>query len=137
MTNRPSNFYNRRAFIKIAGFGIIGFFVLLWQQLITKHLSLTGAKGFQKINLSGKVDGIYFYDTFLIVKKGAALTVLNNRCTHAGCLVNKEQNGEIHCACHGSIYKGTGEVIKGPATKPLAPLNYSVDPVTGELTVKL
>lgn len=137
MTNRTSNLYSRRTFIKAVGYGIVGFFLVLWHQLITKHLTLTGPKGYQKINLSGKIDGIYFYDTFLAVKKGASITILNNRCTHAGCKVNKEHNGEIHCACHGSIYKATGEVIKGPATKPLARLNYSVDPVTGELTVKL
>jgi len=70
-------------------------------------------------------------------KKGAALYIMSNKCTHAGCRVNKEQQGNIVCACHGSAYKATGEVIKGPAVKSLQKLSYSIDPVSGEITVKL
>lgn len=135
MTDKDNNAYNRRDFIKIAGIALLGFFFVLWQQLTSKQFSLTGKKGSRKLNLTGQPDGIYFYDSFLVTKKGAALTVLNNRCTHAGCKVNKEHNGEILCACHGSRYKSTGEVIHGPALKPLEKLNYSTNPVSGEITI--
>lgn len=131
------NVYNRRDFIKVAGVGILAFFLVLWHQITTRHYSIRGGKGYRKINLTGKPDGIYFYDSFLIVKKGSSLTVLNNRCTHAGCKVNKEHNGDILCACHGSTYKYTGEVIKGPALKPLEKLHYTTDPVSGEITIKI
>lgn len=137
MANAKSTFYNRRTFIKVVGYGVLGFFLLLWQQLITKHILLKGLGGVQKINISGKVDGIYFYDNFLIVKKGASITVMDNRCTHAGCKVNKEHNGKILCACHGSVYNTEGGVIKGPAHKPLARLKYTTDPVSGDLIVRI
>jgi len=40
-------------------------------------------------------------------------------CTHTGCLINEVAGGTINCPCHGSKFSLDGEVLNGPATRPL------------------
>lgn len=47
-------------------------------------------------------------------------------CTHQQCVVAAAGN-EFHCPCHGSMYDAaTGDVIQGPALKPLTPIAVAV-----------
>jgi cytochrome b6-f complex iron-sulfur subunit len=39
-------------------------------------------------------------------------------CTHQGCTV-EAQAAVLVCPCHGSTYSRAGEVLRGPATRPL------------------
>jgi len=41
-------------------------------------------------------------------------------CTHQGCTVQRQVNGEFHCPCHGAIFDQDGKVVKGPAQRDLA-----------------
>lgn len=43
-----------------------------------------------------------------------------HRCTHLGCTVPwQEDENRFHCPCHSSIFNNTGEVVSGPAPRPL------------------
>lgn len=60
--------------------------------------------------------------------------VMSWRCTHLGCTVPwVESEKAFHCPCHGSIYDDKGQVLAGPAPRPLD--LYSAQIVNNELTV--
>ncbi|MFJ6717096.1 Rieske (2Fe-2S) protein [Streptomyces sp. NPDC091259] len=43
------------------------------------------------------------------------------QCTHAGCILDKIEEGQGNCPCHGSRFDvATGKVLRGPAADPLA-----------------
>jgi Rieske Fe-S protein len=64
--------------------------------------------------------------TLLLTRSGNAVTALDAKCTHQGCTV-APQGDELNCPCHGSRFQaGTGAVLAGPATEPLAKVNVTV-----------
>jgi len=56
------------------------------------------------------------------------------RCTHLGCTVPwcKDEK-QFHCPCHSSLYNTKGEVIGGPAPRPLD--LFPIEIVNGDLVV--
>ncbi|WP_418956400.1 Rieske (2Fe-2S) protein [Streptomyces tritici] len=54
------------------------------------------------------------------------------QCTHAGCVLDKIEQNEGNCPCHGSRFDvTTGKALKGPATVPLPAVPVKV--VDGKL----
>ena len=60
------------------------------------------------------------------VKKPEWLVVVGV-CTHLGCVPNRNADGGWLCPCHGSMYDGSGRVIRGPAPKNLEVPLYSFE----------
>lgn len=54
-------------------------------------------------------------------------------CTHRGCTVRKMREG-FECPCHGSRYDRYGQVVNGPATRPLT--SYPVEFQGSELLIQ-
>lgn len=46
--------------------------------------------------------------------------VLSLVCTHQSCTVQRVENGEFHCPCHGAVFNAEGRVVRGPAQRDLA-----------------
>ncbi|MBW5481538.1 Rieske (2Fe-2S) protein [Streptomyces bambusae] len=50
------------------------------------------------------------------------------QCTHAGCVLDKIEDGEGNCPCHRSRFDvSTGKVLRGPATDPLPAVPVRVE----------
>lgn len=70
-----------------------------------------------------------------IVRKGNAYLALSAVCTHLGCTVRSDADGEgFFCPCHGSRYKSDGKNYAGPAPKPLEAYELTLSPLN-ELVV--
>lgn len=61
-----------------------------------------------------------------IIKDDNGIKVFSISCTHLGCVLNVE-NDKFICPCHGSIFDLSGNVLKGPALKPLKQLEYKIE----------
>lgn len=53
-----------------------------------------------------------------LVRQGNTFRCLSAVCTHLGCTVNRAGQG-YHCPCHGSVFNDQGNVVSGPAPRPL------------------
>ncbi len=69
--------------------------------------------------------------TQLLINRSSAVHfhVLNPTCTHAGCTVGLyvASNNGISCHCHGSFFSISGQLLNGPANRPLAAYQSSFD----------
>jgi len=69
-------------------------------------------------------NGMTFHENFIINKNNSSLKIFSSKCTHLGCLIKNKEENEFVCPCHGSRYDFTGNVLKGPAQKPLKLLRF-------------
>ena len=131
-------YINRKTFLRLATFGAGAAFVALWQIMTGKSKELSEQPVVNRINASKLGTGIFMFDKFIVVKSALPLKVFSNKCTHAGCRINQEIDGQLVCPCHGSRYDSlTGKVLQGPAGLPLATIPFNTDTKTSEITIKI
>jgi Rieske Fe-S protein len=131
-------FIDRKTFLRLASLAVVSALLYLWHMMTCKHEQLLGKPVKSRINAAKLGTGIFLFDTFILVKSLDSLKVYSNKCTHAGCRINKEINGQLVCPCHGSRYDAaTGKVLQGPAGMPLRNIPYITDAKTGEISIKI
>lgn len=108
---------NRRTFLKIGVAGVVSFFVFMWNKLTQNHLNTAFSK--ELTFPYNKNKRITFQDDYIIVNEADSTIVYSAHCTHLGCKIDKVENDEFVCPCHGSRYNTRGNVLKGPAYKNL------------------
>ena len=74
------------------------------------------------------VDGALVLPQFgvAVVREGEGLLALDLGCTHLGCTVTATAGG-FACPCHGSRFGTSGQVLAGPAPRPLGRLAVEWD----------
>lgn len=77
---------------------------------LTVQSGLTTANGFLLIPEA---------KTFVVHLGNNDFRAFTSVCTHEACDVNAFASGRIHCPCHGSQYDVSGQVVAGPAPRPL------------------
>ena len=82
-------------------------------------------------------DGIKFFDRAIVVANGGNVAVFSAACPHLGCGIDRADNGEMVCRCHGSRFNARGERIQGPAGRGLRPLPFEADTAAGVLHIRL
>ncbi|MCB2219647.1 MAG: Rieske (2Fe-2S) protein [Bacteroidetes bacterium] len=125
----------RKEFLKTFGWLIALPYLLFAGLMVRKHRQVSSAR---IIRLkTPNADGIYFYDDVIMIQKDQKLKLFSSKCTHLGCRINKIENGQLVCPCHGSSFGENGEVISGPATTALTELTYKFDPEKKELITEV
>ena len=131
-------YISRKAFLRLSAFTVTTGFVVLWQMLTGRQNELSEKPVLNRIDAAKLGSGVFLFDKFIVVKSHDGLKVFSNKCTHAGCRINRETDGQLICPCHGSKYDAaTGKVLQGPAGLSLPQLPFNTDVKTGEIIIKI
>ena len=124
---------SRRRFLVAIAFLAAGFFSL------TRFLKPAGRKKKTLLTVAKEAVPnhgalVYKEARVAIIREGEKIYAVSLVCTHLGCTVSATA-GELVCPCHGSIFDWNGNVIKGPADRPLR--QYRVEERDGKIAVLL
>ena len=139
----PSPSFSRRHFLEMVGVGAVGIAAAGGLVLSAEYLSPNVVKEPPTIFKAGRPEeyapGSVTLDkeqkVFIVRAKEGYFYALSAVCTHLGCIANwKSEEGIVACPCHGSKFDRDGNVIGGPAPKPLPRFSLSLDD-RGQLVV--
>jgi cytochrome b6-f complex iron-sulfur subunit len=135
--------FSRRHFLELVGLGAISVATIGSMVLSAEYLSPNVVKepptrfkiGPPEYYPPGSVTLNKEQKVFVVRAKEGYFYVLSAVCTHLGCIANwKAEDGIVACPCHGSKFDRGGNVIAGPAPRPLPRFAMSIDD-QGQLVV--
>jgi ubiquinol-cytochrome c reductase iron-sulfur subunit len=106
--------------------------VLMWRgkPVFIRHRTKAEIEAAKKAQLLQLIDPQTDDERF---SKNPSWLIVVGVCTHLGCVPNErrgvsqqDESGGWLCACHGSMYDGSGRVIRGPAPKNLEVPPYQI-----------
>ena len=128
--------FSRRHFLELVGIGAIGVTAVGSMVLSGEYLSPNVVKeppmrfkaGLPENFSPGSVTLNKEQKVFIVRAKEGYFYALSAVCTHLGCIANwKPEDGIVACPCHGSKFDRNGNVIAGPAPRPLQRFAMSID----------
>ena len=126
---------SRKQFLKQVSWLVALPYLLIAWLMIRKHQLVSET---QEIELAiPELEGVYFHDDLILIKKGGTISILSAKCTHLGCRINNLTDGKLLCPCHGSSFMLSGDVVAGPATRGLKELEYNLDPETKKIIITM
>jgi menaquinol-cytochrome c reductase iron-sulfur subunit len=118
----PASREKEEDFVKVPNFGGVS---------LNKPTKLT----FQYINNEAFLRQNEFHDIWVIKHSATDVTVFSPLCTHLSCRYAwKQSQQQFACPCHGSVFDVQGQVVAGPAPRPLDILPHKIS--GGELYVQ-
>jgi menaquinol-cytochrome c reductase iron-sulfur subunit len=110
------------SFVKVPGFNALG---------LEKPTKL----GFESLQVDGFMRKPVYHQVWVIRHADNTATVFSPICTHLGCQFDwKDGLKQFLCPCHGSVFDISGNVLGGPAPRPLDTLDYRIE--NNELSVE-
>ncbi|MDF1499674.1 MAG: Rieske 2Fe-2S domain-containing protein [Anaerolineales bacterium] len=117
----------RRSFLGMAWFATLSLVAVQGLVAILKFINPVPTGGFGGFIYAGKIEDFAINSInrilagrFYISRTDQGVIALWQKCTHLGCAVPWDESEKIfHCPCHGSTFNEVGEVLGGPAPRPL------------------
>lgn len=125
---KKENKVDRRQFLGLAWLTSVVIFAGELLASLFKFIQPVTAGGFGGIVKAGTLED-FPVGSITLIKEGrfylyrledGSFIAMWQRCTHLGCSVPwVEDEDQFHCPCHGSLYNKVGEVVGGPAPRPM------------------
>jgi cytochrome b6-f complex iron-sulfur subunit len=118
---------SRRGFLGIAWAASLSLIVVQAVIAILKYINPVPTGGFGGFVYAGKIEDFavnsinrILAGRFYISRTDDGIIALWQKCPHLGCAIPWNENeGIFHCPCHGSTFNQVGEVLGGPAPRPM------------------
>lgn len=126
--NQPSNHkLNRRDFFQLAFGWCVALFALGASAAAAARYMIPNVlyepdRRYKALKPEDYPEGATFFPDLRVylIHKGNNFRAVSAVCTHLGCTVNRNAEGNgFHCPCHGSQFSENGVVTGGPAPKAL------------------